>query len=278
MSSSRRSGDFQLPSYLPLHSSLLRKFEKIHSNRPPEYDIISQSINDLVRSTRDYIEYILKKESGQDAAIYVDDTLLTNNLQALESLIRSKYDLDVLMDSTKESRSRIRQDTKEVQPLTIESLQESTNELDVGQNFDEVIISNYNSNLELHSSQSSFRSYLSGAPSYQYVKNVSFILTHPEDPLPDDNSALQTSDDLEVAGGKISLKDPISLQYFKDPVRSKKCLHVFESSTINSMFPDHRSGALIECPTDGCKAQISRQDLEPDELMQLRVRVYLAAK
>ncbi|GEQ72494.1 hypothetical protein JCM33374_g6181 [Metschnikowia sp. JCM 33374] len=85
-------------------------------------------------------------------------------------------------------------------------------------------------------------------PTYQYLSNVGFVLENPEDPLPDDT----TDDELAVSGGKISLKDPLSLDFFTEPVMSKTCKHVFEDKYIRQQLQGH---AYIHCPITGCEAE-----------------------
>jgi hypothetical protein len=294
-----------LPDYVPIHPALLRKFEKTFAARPPECDLVDTAIAQIVESTRDYVEFVLATNGSagaDDGAIYVDETLLANNLKALEALLQSKYQIEVLYDSVKESRARIRQETRHEEPLTLalitgEGESEGAGGADVAAppegsadvatppessadvatspessarpNFDRTIERDHAANLALHASQNLLQTFVAAAPAHQYVKNVAFVLMHPQDPLPDERA----DDDVEVAGGKILLKDPVLLQYFQEPVQSRKCLHVLERQTIGSMFGVAPS---IECPIAGCSAQIHKLDLQPDELMKLRVRVYMA--
>ncbi|RKP32620.1 hypothetical protein METBISCDRAFT_21307 [Metschnikowia bicuspidata] len=110
---------------------------------------------------------------------------------------------------------------------------------------------------------------------YQYIKNAFFVLQHPEDPIPDDKEDGPESEDLAVEGGKISLKDPLSLNYYVEPMMAIPCKHIFEKEHIMRLFSKDRS---IMCPITGCVAEITRKDLLPDLLMQLRVKVYKASE
>lgn len=283
--------DFHFPHYFPLHSSLTRKFEKIYSDHPSEYTTIVQNKNQIIQSTKEYIDFILDEENG---LLYIDTTVLDNNLRALETLLYAEYQMNILLDSTRESKSRIRHETKEEQPLTLDTLQEYQGALvsgpnggsgfggagGEGKNFGEKIQLDYRSNTSMYAAQDSFQSFLKNSDCYTYLRNVSFIVLHPEDPIIDSNDS--NDEELSIAGGKVSLKDPISLQFFTQPLITKTCRHVFERESIESMF--HSSGIghnpatkVLECPTDGCKERFRFQDLVPDELMKLRVRIYRAA-
>lgn len=284
-----------LADYVPFQPALLRKFEKTFAARPAECDLIDTAVAQIVDFTRDYVEFVLDTNvnaGADDEAIYVDDALLANNLKALEALLQSKYQMEVLYDSVKESRARIRQETRHEEPLTLALITgegegegasgavvvpppevsadvATSPEGSARPNFDRTIERDHAANLALHASQNLLQTFVAAAPAHQYVKNVAFVLAHPQDPLPEECA----DEDVEVAGGKILLKDPLLLQYFHEPVQSRKCLHVLERQTIGSMFGVAPS---IECPIAGCSAQIHKLDLQPDELMKLRVRVYMA--
>lgn len=101
----------------------------------------------------------------------------------------------------------------------------------------------------------------------QFLKNALFVIKNPEDPLPDE----EAEDEVSVAGGKISLKDPLSLEYFVEPVYLKKCKHVFEKEHILMLLLSSN-----DCPVTGCLAHLTKRDMEEDKLMALRVRAFTA--
>lgn len=115
--------------------------------------------------------------------------------------------------------------------------------------------------------EEAFELFLHGDTSYNYIRNALFVLQHPLDPLPDE----LVDDDVAVEGGKISLKDPLSMNYFTEPVVSTKCGHVFEKKYILRLMAETRS---VNCPVTGCAALLTPDSLQPDKLMALRVKIY----
>lgn len=114
-----------------------------------------------------------------------------------------------------------------------------------------------------------FEELLHRDPSFTFIRNAFFVLQFPEDPLQDE----QVDEELAVEGGKISLKDPLSMNYFSDPVVSKRCFHVFERAHIVRQMRVARDE--YACPVTGCDQYLSESDLSPDKLMKLRVKVYM---
>lgn len=264
--------DFLFPQYFPLHESLSRKFETIQTSlvQAQSMELVDQAIQSLVKSTKQYTEFILDGE--RSTPVKIDEQLLSNNLKALTNLLKTKYTLKNFNDSLQESRSRIRQESRTEQPLNLETLQAYQNESETSdkRNFADAVTSDYSQYIQLHNQQNSFNELLRSSKDYQYVKNVSFILSHPEEALADEVE----DDELAVEGGKVSLKDPISLKYFENPVKSRRCQHTYEQDNILSRIGEGQN----TCPIDGCRANVSRQDLQPDELMKLRVTVHLAVQ
>lgn len=95
------------------------------------------------------------------------------------------------------------------------------------------------------------------------MKQVLFLFKNPEDAIPDETE----DDELNVSGGKISLKDPLTLNYFVKPVKSKRCNHVYEELSILLHLNTQRV-----CPISGCSAVLTRNDLILDKLMLIRIR------
>ncbi|WEW58210.1 hypothetical protein PRK78_003678 [Emydomyces testavorans] len=92
-------------------------------------------------------------------------------------------------------------------------------------------------------------------------------------------------EDVAVQRERISLRCPITLLPFKDPVTSTKCPHSFEREAIEDMvnlsretifisIPGTRDGRqriqCVKCPV--CSAQITLQDLRHDPVLLRRVR------
>ncbi|PGH08240.1 hypothetical protein GX51_01394 [Blastomyces parvus] len=88
------------------------------------------------------------------------------------------------------------------------------------------------------------------------------------------------SDDLAIRGERISLRCPITLLPFTDPVRSEKCPHSFERAAIVAMIKrskkrlvipaDGKRVPCVECPV--CSALISLHDLKTDVVTMSRLR------
>lgn len=99
----------------------------------------------------------------------------------------------------------------------------------------------------------------------------------PREPSPAD------SDDIAIDRERISLKCPLTLLPFREPVTSIKCPHSFEREAISNMIarstsqlvPDasgrgsHRARA-IKCPV--CSNLLCANDLRPDPALARRVR------
>ncbi|KAL4908996.1 zinc-finger of the MIZ type in Nse subunit-domain-containing protein [Aspergillus multicolor] len=98
-------------------------------------------------------------------------------------------------------------------------------------------------------------------------------------------SAASDFDDLAIESERISLKCPITLLLFRDPVSSTKCPHSFERDAISSMLEQSgltvaaasstsgRGGRRIravKCPV--CEVVLTNNDLRQDPVLLRRVR------
>ncbi|KAI9782879.1 MAG: hypothetical protein M1816_001660 [Peltula sp. TS41687] len=89
-----------------------------------------------------------------------------------------------------------------------------------------------------------------------------------------------SDDDIAIAHEKTSLKCPITLLPFRDPVTSKKCPHSFEKEAILSMISQSgaRVGGMrrgegeraVKCPV--CEKMLTKDDLYSDHLLMRRVK------
>ncbi|KAE8555948.1 hypothetical protein EYB25_000647 [Talaromyces marneffei] len=103
--------------------------------------------------------------------------------------------------------------------------------------------------------------------------------------------------DIEIERERISLKCPLTLVVFEDPVKSTKCIHSFERKAIEDMIRassmtvpagenDFQGGGgrnararrvrAVPCPI--CSVPMSLNDLEPDLVLVRRVRRMRAAE
>ncbi|KAJ5105643.1 hypothetical protein NUU61_002990 [Penicillium alfredii] len=90
------------------------------------------------------------------------------------------------------------------------------------------------------------------------------------------------SDDIAIQRERISLKCPLTLLSYRDPVTSTKCPHSFEREAIHDMIsrssttippPSGRGGRrirVVKCPV--CSIPLSADDLRPDPVLLRRVR------
>jgi mRNA (guanine-N7-)-methyltransferase len=99
-------------------------------------------------------------------------------------------------------------------------------------------------------------------------------------------SASTDSEDLAIERERISLKCPLTLLLFKDPVTSTKCPHSFERAAITDMIS--RSGMTVPAPADSgsggrprrsravkcpvCSEVLTANDLREDLVLLRRVR------
>jgi mRNA (guanine-N7-)-methyltransferase len=100
------------------------------------------------------------------------------------------------------------------------------------------------------------------------------------------------SDEIAIESERVSLKCPLTLLIFRDPVTSTKCPHSFEREAIEDMIAHssttvpapQSAGAAgrstrrvrsIKCPV--CSVVLTLADLRPDPVLVRRVRRYEAA-
>lgn len=87
-------------------------------------------------------------------------------------------------------------------------------------------------------------------------------------------------DDIAIAREKVSLKCPITLQTFQDPVTSAKCRHTFERSAIEDMIRQSiithvpvaggRRVHAVRCPE--CSTINTKEDFHADHVILRRVK------
>ncbi len=84
------------------------------------------------------------------------------------------------------------------------------------------------------------------------------------------------SSSVEIAYEKTSLRCPITLLPFRDPVTSTKCPHSFERDAIIAMIDGGHAAMrvegepLVQCPV--CEKMLSRHDLRTDRLLLRKVK------
>lgn len=87
------------------------------------------------------------------------------------------------------------------------------------------------------------------------------------------NNADELDDDISLIRTKISIKCPLTLQEFKDPLSSTKCRHHFESHAILQLINASTTRPkATQCPVSGCNCLLEKGDLHRDELLIRQVR------
>lgn len=249
-----------IPTYFPVHLSLRVNTEFSATQLLNQID---DRIISVKKSAELYLTYL-----SQNAHLLQDShsgEYLTKQLRAFKKLLLSKYRLQALQSSLKTAHREFVESRRQEQDLSLDNYyiyKDVTKK-----NFADRIVNDLKESEEAN--DSSFEDILRADTSFQYLRNALFVLQHPEDPLPDE----LRDDDVAVAGGKISLKDPLSLNYFVEPVSSRRCNHVYEKQHIMRLFQED---VPINCPVTGCSATIRSDDLRDDELMALRVKAFLA--
>ncbi|KAE8149850.1 zinc-finger of the MIZ type in Nse subunit-domain-containing protein [Aspergillus avenaceus] len=115
-------------------------------------------------------------------------------------------------------------------------------------------------------------------------------LEDPQDSTAQSNrrSPSTDSDDITIKRERISLKCPLTLLFYRDPVTSTKCPHSFEREAIENMLAQSSStvpapGATgrgarrvrsVMCPV--CSVSLTASDLRPDPVLLRRVRRFEA--
>lgn len=123
------------------------------------------------------------------------------------------------------------------------------------------------------------------ARAYDEFKRRVFDIQNPDEEYPGSKSFFRTAardqeargddddddGDLEMTyRSKRNLKCPITMMTFREPVRSKVCVHVFSRDAVMEML--RRNDGEIECPVAGCDKFLTQQDLQRDRVTERRVR------
>ncbi|ABN65132.2 predicted protein [Scheffersomyces stipitis CBS 6054] len=257
--------NFVLPPNVPFQRVLTRDFEfasSFENKVDSDLQELGKSILDI---TSEYVNYILQNDH-----LKLDEEFIQRNLDSFEQVLRNRFALMEFKDSLQHSKDSIRNNNMNVSELTIEALQEYQSSTEDLKNFDDVVISHYEER-KLSQTSSEFKKFLKSDKNYAYIRSISFIIKNPEDPIPE---LEEDDDDVNISGGKISLKDPLSLNYFVDPVKSSVCNHTYERAFILT----HLSSGHSECPINGCRNAVTRKNLIKDDMMCLRIQVFSKRK
>lgn len=213
--------------------------------------INEQMKNEIINNYNNLITLILDYNS-----VDFDLEIFNNYIDALKNLLTN---LDMIYDYKKHLDILNKNITNDIFLDTQDENDENINNKNIVSSFDEKL------NLVVNETFKKNNVYELNEY-YKYLKNIIFIIEHPEDPIPDE----QDDDEINVFGGKISLKDPISLSFFTNPVYSINCKHTFEKNNILKYLESSK-----KCPINGCNAFLNTTDLKSDILMKIRTKVFM---
>lgn len=240
--------NLSLPPCIPLKRELLREYEDQFRDTTTD-SLFQDQIMQTKQMAEYYIDYVLDNDH-----LNFSEQILQQYVDAFENFIKLEGELNKLKQVR--NISAIESYSSNLSSLTLNNLdnQHTINQL----YFPEAIKQEY-ANLGVPTIPDS----TVAKQGYQFLKQVLFLFKNPEDAIPDETE----DDELNVSGGKISLKDPLTLNYFVKPVKSKRCNHVYEELSIL-----HHLNTKKVCPISGCNATLTRPDLILDKLMLIRIR------
>ncbi|KAI3406196.2 hypothetical protein KGF56_001038 [Candida oxycetoniae] len=244
--------NLSLPSHVPLKRDLRQIFQNTFSTSAN--DQIKPALKHHRDITNKYINHILARED-----LEFDETTLVNFACGYRNLFQSSYQQEHFSKLVQVSEISSLADPND-EPLTLSTMDFFHTKPNLS--FVDVI-KKHNGNVD----KREMERLLKKDEFYSFLKNIIFVSKHPSEQVPDDEGDNE-DDELNIAGGKISLKDPITLNLFVKPKLSKICGHTFEESSILA----HLQNGKNECPIDGCKAVLTPNSFKDDILMLIRVR------
>lgn len=252
----------ELPTYFPVSSSLLPSFERLRDNSTALDDLKATQLN-ILKAANTYFELLFPEDPNDqwNAEDSKNTEPIKELLDAFEKLTKAQEQTCVFNNTFNNSKRLMRERMRTEPELTLQNIDNykstSSDKKSFSELLEEGLAKAPPSNLANIKDQN-----------YIFLKNATFVIDHPLDPVPDE----EEDDDLEVEGGKIDLKCPISLNIFTEPMISKKCGHTFDKSSIQSHWKSHSE----KCPILGCAKYILKTDFSPDRLMALRVKSFKA--
>lgn len=254
----------ELPGYLPLNRDLTRVVEKCGASgisASKQTEVLAERI---YKTCKQWVDYSI---GNGTATTNATRSVLEANLTVLTEVFRTQYKADIFKASFDASKRKVRDLSATEDEVTLDNLDNYHNIANDERrlNFGDFIINEYNEQKNYR--ETDFLSFLRNKNQYRQVQSFLVILDNPEAPIPDENGG--DEDDLNISGGTISLKDPILLNIFEDPVISKVCKHTFERQSIVNHLQTSN-----DCPIAGCSAKLNMNSLQPDDIMRLRVNVY----
>lgn len=118
--------------------------------------------------------------------------------------------------------------------------------------------------------------------------NSGLHVSHPSTWFPEENenesrrgrNGDDSDEEVIIASASESLKCPLTLRYYDDPVTNNKCKHTIDRAglvdyhrTEARIFQgSHGNRRVAKCPQTGCDAMLALDDYERDELMARKVK------
>ncbi|KAH3675628.1 hypothetical protein WICMUC_002545 [Wickerhamomyces mucosus] len=250
----------ELPQYFPLPSDT--NFEKV-KNLSIKDEELAGTEKDILDSAKYYLDLILEERGKTSSSIYKTDVLV-DLLSSYEKLVKTRIESKYFSDRFNFVKNEIKQRSRTEEQISNKNIER----FGVGnktQSFSKILESKLEAQKHKISEQV-IRQTIMQNPDYKFLKYAPFIIEDPLKPLPEENDG--ENDDLEVEGGIVDLKCPISYKLYEAPFISKVCSHVFDKTAIANTF----SGTSKKCPIPGCGALLTVKDFAPDRVMELRVK------
>jgi hypothetical protein len=252
----------KIPEYIPLSRDMLGDLQRIKDHSIPPEELKDTS-DKLLTSALEFIDQILETPANSNAYDEKSLSLLEGIVESFDSLARSQQESRVFSNTLNETRRMITEKMNTEPELSLENL-DHFERVDLDRNlFSRVLKKELHEKEERLNDQSDHNE----DPDYQYLKSAAFIVNHPLDPLPEEND---NDDELQVEGGKIVLRCPLSLKIFENPMKSTRCGHTFDEEGIRGTWRHQAE----PCPVPGCGKNLRLTDFEKDRLMNLRVKSY----
>ncbi|RCK57671.1 E3 SUMO-protein ligase MMS21 [Candida viswanathii] len=237
-----------LPPYVPLLREHEREFD-LQFRRDSTAVIFQQQLKQVQDMADHYIRYILSNPH-----LDFSESVLEKYLVSLEDLTKAERETRKLeqvrdLPNIQEAMSAQRRELNLASLLEFQKMDAPQLPDVIRQEFDSLVLTSPATN-QAYS---------------KFLKDALFVIKHPEETIPDENA--DDDDELNISGGKVSLKDAITLNYYEKPVRSNSCGHTYEESSIRAHLATKNT-----CPISGCNVMISPSSLKPDKLMLMRIR------
>lgn len=298
--------DFQLPDYYPLTSQV--RTEIIRFSVDKEMMHLDRLVSDIQKELKDdihaYIDNKLELENSTlinnfasecnnsneitDATVNKKGNNLTelfakckeklfknDLLRDSKSLYKSLLDYDeqcaVITKSFRDMKSEINERVGTIDvPLELSNLDQFKN---IGNilTVTEILEKASNNNEKEISNNGNSKEKLKELISSIYVS------INPESQIPtfnDDKDEVDgDDDDIEIEGGIVSLKCPISQQIIETPVKSSICGHTYDKKSIMELLSRESLDTNIKrCPE--CHAELTVTNLVKDNIMSIRLAAY----